>query len=245
MWNNVFPALFYLFFFRALFFERQFFRILLKMAPTKRKATSSAGPSKKPRFNPLMPKGSHKATPTELKFVDASGNPTIPAGAGTWSSGILLNATVPGTTATTRIGRQITMKSLELRSTASLASTSTQGGSCRLLIVYDKESKGAAPGITDILESDSFYSFKNLSNPQRFVTLVDHVYDSLTSAGDFTVDFNTYRKMALPVQYNTGSAGTVADINWGAVYAFACQNGTIGTAGPLLPVVTRIRYTDN
>ena len=64
----------------------------------------------------------------ELKYVDTFTTLSPGAAAATASTGVLLNALVPGTTAQTRIGRQVTLKSLYLRADATLAATSTGGG---------------------------------------------------------------------------------------------------------------------
>ena len=60
----------------------------------------------------------------------------------------------------------------------------------RVILYLDKQTNGAAAGITDILESDDFQSFNNLANKSRFRTLMDRTYDYNTpsAAGDGTAN---------------------------------------------------------
>lgn len=177
----------------------------------------------------------------EKKNVDAQFGLTLPA-YGTWSAGQLLNGLAPGSSPITRIGRKTQMKSIQIRSSnQSVGGTAAQ--MTRILCVYDKQTNAAAPTITDILLLNQPESPMNLSNSDRFVILFDQMTEQDQIPGA-SVHFNqpTYRKIGLETMYNTGVAGTVADIASGSVYIFVAGNGTIGTN--TCNIISRIRFTD-
>lgn len=190
------------------------------------------------------------ANPTrggELKFTDVTNTLTLGVAAATWTTpgpNFLLNGLVPDSTATGRIGRKINMKSLYLRMTYSLAGTSTFGGPARVIVVYDKQANAQAPAVTDILLADSMLSPNNLSNRDRFVVLLDQMFDPISTAGNQVVSMEVYKKINLETMFNAGNAGTIGDITSGSVYILAAQAGFIGTAAPSINFRSRIRYTD-
>jgi len=183
----------------------------------------------------------------ELKFVDAATSTTL-ATTGLFTSPVaatLLNGLTPGSTATTRIGRKIVMKSLYLRYSLSLAATSTGGSPVRIIIFYDKQANATLPAITDLLEVSNFNSTNNLSNRDRFVVLCDHVSEPVSVQNNFTVTGSLYKKLSLETMFNTGAAGTIGDITSGSVFiTFATAVGGIGVAGAELNWRTRIRFDD-
>jgi len=186
----------------------------------------------------------------ELKFTDVDGvtsATSIPLSNDFTTPGatFLLNGLVPGSLATQRIGRKVTIKSLYIRCTVQLATTSVRGGNIRMMVVYDKQANGAAPAVTDILVDDAFYSVNNLSNRDRFVTLVDHVFNPIGTATDYQQSVVIHKKLNLETMFNAGSAGTIGDITSGSIYILFAQSGTIGTGNPTATWTSRIRYTDN
>lgn len=186
----------------------------------------------------------------ELKFSDIGPTTgTLGVAAATWTTPgptFLLNGLVPDSTATGRIGRQVVMKSLLFRAELRLATTSTQGGYGRYLIVYDKQSNTTAPAVTDILLSDTMTSPMNLSNRKRFIILAEGYFSAVAANGNYTSEgVEVYKKINLPVEFNAGVAGTIGDIQTGAVYCLFAQNGSIGTAAPTVIFRSRIRYSDN
>lgn len=186
-----------------------------------------------------------KGTKSELKFIDNSLGPlAVVAATNNWTLQALLNGVQSGSTATTRIGRKMVMKSILLRYSASLAATSTGGSPVRVLVVYDKQANAAAPAITDILLADDFESPNNLSNRDRFVTIFDHITQPISIQNNYSVADTLYKKLNLETMFNTGSAGTIADITSGSVYLLTSQDGSIGTANASIQLYTRIRFDD-
>lgn len=180
----------------------------------------------------------------EIKFIDVNINLTMPLGAATFSAAQLLNGCVQGTEATQRVGRRINLKSLYMRYTGELNATTTGSSPYRVLVVYDKQTNAAAPLITDVLLADSFHAPNNLSNRDRFVTLVDHVTVTMDNDGPSTVADVIYRKINLETMFNTGNAGTVGDITSGSIYIFVAQCGKLIALAPSFVYRSRIKYTD-
>ena len=106
----------------------------------------------------------------ELKTIDVA--PTQ-AEATTTAAITLLNGVATGTDYTARIGRKIRMKSLYMRIQISPVDQVTSDTFVRLLIVYDMQSNGTAPAITDVLNTGSTVDHFNLNNRDRFKILMD------------------------------------------------------------------------
>lgn len=190
--------------------------------------------------------GAYRVGPgPEKKFVDNNAIllviPCAAAGAGTQgdsggpSNLILLNGLSQGTDATTRIGRKVLMKSLLVRVTVSMTTLAagTQpagaiGGQVRFLCIYDSQSNGAAPIASDILSqvtTDTVVSPMNLNNRERFKILFDK-YVTIDPQGPQSATLKCYKKFNLPIIFNGGNAGTIADIQTGSIYILAaatCQ----------------------
>jgi len=126
-----------------------------------------------------------------------------------------------------------------------MAPTSTGTSPLRVLVVYDKQPNGAAPAATDILAADTIQSVNNLSNSRRFVTLCDEIIPCIGTQGPGSDHRVIYKKLNQAVEFNAGSAGTVADIQTGSVYMLTYQNANILVAAPTGAVVTRLRFSDN
>lgn len=179
----------------------------------------------------------------EKKFNDYF-QPTTNLAAG--SAIYNINGIAQGTDYNQRIGREIFQKSLYLRMFgADVTGTSTQ---VRVMLVFDKQTNGVLPLISDILTSVSLLACNNLNNRERFVTISDKQFiTSGTNAGPSNSFMNNkYKKIRLPVTFNnTGS--TIADINTGALYlVIIAQNAFSGLLTNTLnfSFVARTRFTD-
>lgn len=107
------------------------------------------------------------------------------------------------------------------------------------------QANGAAPAATDVLALDQLNSPMNLSNSRRFKTICDIEIPCIGTGGPQSVSFTRWVKLNHQVEFNTGNAGTVADISTGSVYLLSYQGGNIITAAPNANIYTRIRFTDN
>lgn len=234
---------------RSLFFAA----LILRMKRHRTHATKHQ-PFKKPR---QLPK---KVAPTKSLVYQQNTVPSrgsekkeivaaLPTAAGvvnstTFSAGTLLNHTAQGTGATNRLGRKIALHSILVRYSLSLAPTSVGGSPCRILIVFDKQSNGVAPAITDILLSNDFHSPMNLNNTDRFIIIFDEMTEPVAVSGNYSVSKNLYRKLGLEVQYKDTSNNDITDFASGSIYAFVAQNSAVTTAAGAIASLTRIRFSD-
>lgn len=156
----------------------------------------------------------------------------------------VLNAVVQGTSAITRIGRKIRMRSLDLRWIADMTG-GTGGSVMRLLVVYDKQANIALPATLQIVDTDDFLSPMNLSNSDRFTVLRSLITEPMDSNGSLVVSGHEYIKMDLETVYNATNGGTIADIQTGSVLLMVAGSGTSVTLPPTLTFISRIRFDDH
>lgn len=185
--------------------------------------------------------------PKELKFLDTGStqDPAV-AGTGTLSAGLCLLG--QGTTASTRVGTQNSIRSMEWRQYVSLPTTTTGGGAIRTVIVYDKAPNGAAPtiatgAVSDIFNQDNINAQMNLANRDRFVVLQDILVPCAGTAGPQADYQKGYRKMDLPQTW-VGASGTVAGLTTGNIVAVTWCSTGFATTAPQVRLQTRFRYED-
>jgi hypothetical protein len=186
----------------------------------------------------------------EPKNIDVDANAAITLSATATPFTVLLNPTIQGTTGSTRTGRQFQMSHLRL--SVSLVMGADDFDQVRVLVVEDKESRGAAPAIADVLQFNAqgldqintAYDFDNV--PTRFKVYVDRIVclNALAAANNpATAHFVQEVPLKSMVHcYGTGTAGTIADIDKGAVYMFVIG---VQTATPtFLQYNSRITFRD-
>jgi hypothetical protein len=116
----------------------------------------------------------------------------------------------------------------------------------RFILVFDRQSNGAAPAITDVLDSNSPFSLFNKDNAQRFriVTDVVKVLNASAESGSTHVTGIIRKRLNVAVMYNSGTAGTIADINTGGLFLITLGSSTAGaTAGSVVGRVC-VNFTD-
>lgn len=144
-----------------------------------------------------------------------------------------LNTVPTGTSLYAREGQRITMTQLQIRGFIRVdAATTYAAGS--LLIVYDKAPRGALPVPTDILDLATTQSFQKLDTRDRFEILFRKNYS--LEGNNTTVTADSFRNIDEVVYMNrsatytlSGAGGTIADISYGALYAFWIGNVGAGT----------------
>lgn len=179
----------------------------------------------------------------EKKNNDFSSQATVVAATAT-ATILTLNAMTQGTAPTNYLGRSVIMKSIAWIFTGALAATSAGGSPLRVLIVYDKQTNAALPATTQIVVNDRIDTFMNLANSKRFIVVADQQVQSVGTQGPQGWYIHGYRKMNLPMEFNTTNGGTIADIQTGAMYALIWQDGKIITADPINSFNCRIRFED-
>lgn len=214
--------------------------------PTKRRRTLKGYYRRTGYYGRFAPLG------TELKFFDTNKASTATASAGTIFDDSLCHVPA-GTGESERIGRKITIKSINLHTEALLISTASSSNcddGVRMILYWDKQCNGATATVTDILETATYRSFNNLSNKNRFRILKDVFIDVSCQAGagnGTTNQFatvgktrNFYIKCNIPVEFSS-TTGAIAEIRSNNIGVLVISsNGLMEFA-----YTARIRFTDS
>jgi len=149
---------------------------------------------------------------------------------------VLLNSIAAGDDINMRDGRELTIKSVELRGVLAnaLVASQTAPSLARVLIVYDSSPNGAQPAVIDILADVSStahsdtnpagLNFNNLNNRGRFKILAQetcsfgNVALATNAEQETAYAISMYRKVNLPVVFS-GIAAGIGSITKGAVFA--------------------------
>lgn len=163
----------------------------------------------------------------------------------------LLNGVATGTDYTNRIGRKIIVNSMLIRGNFSnvINVTDSDGAILRLMVICDEQPNGAAPIITDILQTAHYLAPANLNNRGRFKILYDkfltmnswsHSGGVLATGSPGPKTFKLYKRLTLPVIFN-GTGATVGSIQTNSIYLVAlCSNTTCN-----FEFNSRIRFVDS
>lgn len=199
---------------------------------------------------PRAPKGAIKPSGrTELKYVDVA---QASYALDTTGSVTMLNGIAVGDDNTTRDGRQVTIKSVQLHGLIVPQDGSVGVNKTRVLLVWDNAANGALATIAQIMSAANGTAFPLVDNANRFTILVDRIF----AAGSFDNtatqaissspahgDVDIYKVLRCCTQYS-GTGATIASIQNGALLLV-----TLGTqaaaSGHNLFATTRVRFTDD
>jgi len=170
----------------------------------------------------------------------------------------LLNACVQGSDYSNRIGRKIVVKSVYIRGLVypEAATGSAPVIQCRMILLVDNQPNGSAPAVTDVLNTGTATSQLNLNNRDRFKIIRDQTFvlgpqtwvagPLISVSGSPSVhDVNCFAKINLETIYNAGNAGTIADINSGALYMLWIGSTVAASPGDgNAQVSSRVRFVD-
>lgn len=202
-----------------------------------------------------------KAAELKVKDIDAAVYQVNTTGSIT-----LLNGLTKGDDIGNREGRKVTVKSIFIRgmvypeqgTTAIVAGgAETLNQLLRMIIFVDYQPVTAtAVTLTDVLKEASSYSQLNINNRTRFRVLHDETFTVPNSFKAFTAatgavgniggahEVKVYKKVDIPVTFNSGDAGTFADIQNGAIYMLWVGSAAAGTTDCNATLSTRVRFTD-
>lgn len=220
--------------------------------PSKRVKFDS--PAKRPKlrnrqFRRLI--GDAGSNAPELKYNDIA---TANYVADTTGTVTLLNGISQGSDNTNRIGRVMVMKSVHVRGIVSPVDSSTGNTLARLILVWDSDTDGVAPTVTDILQTANSTSPMNLNNRGRFTVLAN---EEFFIGGISTTATMSYaqspsgavfdRFVKLPGKgcrtINSGTGATVASIQQGAIWMVTIGDRGANDGGTF-SVYSRVRFTD-
>lgn len=205
--------------------------------------------------------GGYKPNRIERKVNDLTTNTYQ---VNTTGSIVLIANPILGSDFNNRIGRKITLKSVYIRGYIAQEGADGAGFAIaaptqlgRMILVADLQPNGAVPAITDILVEATSCSQLNLNNRDRFKIYCDKTYvvdpymtsaiatQSYAQASNTIKMVKKYKKLNLEMIYNATNAGTVADINSGALYMVWIGSVAAGANTDMRArVSTRVRYID-
>lgn len=204
-----------------------------------------------------MPWSVIKSTYTipELKYKDVTATGTV-VGTGQF---ILLNGLNLGTSASTRIGRQIVIKKIHMKYDpigAFASQTPTFPMTyIRAMIIFDMQPNGVAPTASDLLEDSTTgnqaVSSTAMRYSSRFKILSDKrwVLNNQISATDSPTFHEKYDEVFmncnLKVIYSNSNNGDESDIETGALWLFLTTDSINAANNPAMQFYNRIRWSDN
>jgi hypothetical protein len=153
----------------------------------------------------------------------------------------LLNGLQVGDTVATRTGQSIKMDRMYLRYYINSNATSIQN-IIRFMIVLDKQPNSAIFAIGDLLTATTPTAPLTFGSQNRFVVIYDQIY-ALSSNGQGCVCDSLTLPTNQHVIFNTGNAGTVADINSNSLYAVHFSDQLANP--PTITFSTRVWFVDN
>jgi len=186
-----------------------------------------------------------KSTGPELKFWDVAEANYVADTTGTVT---LLNGISAGDDYDNREGRQILLKSVQIRGRVHPFDTTTLPTHARVLLVWDNAATGGAPTIANILTASTSNSFPLVNNQTRFTILRDMSFFvggiSTTATSSYAMapsghTVEAYLKINQLVQYSS----TAASINNGALYLVTIGDQA-ANAGAQFTLATRVRFVD-
>ncbi len=187
----------------------------------------------------------------ELKVHDTTLDYTIDSTAENMSTNAKFGDIAQGTTTSTRIGNEITIKSMQVQAVLTYTPTasSVSATSCSIYLVLDKQCNGAAPSMLDVFDSQSVWrAMPNLANKKRFQIIkkfqvVFNSGSSVSATPDTQMQvLNWYGKMNIPIEYSS-TTGVIGEIKSNCLFMFAGSQGSddkISWNG-----TTRTRFVDS
>nr|QXP07773.1 MAG: putative capsid protein [Arizlama virus] len=163
----------------------------------------------------------------------------------------VLNVVQQGAAVYNRVGTRVNFKSLQLRLMLSGQTAATVNAILRVVMVYDRQTNGAAPAIATIFSdlsaaggaTTTFHSGLAIANRSRFQVIRDEMVP-MSFGGDSVKHYKTYAKGMWPTEYSANN-GTIGDVATGAIYLI--YSATIAGAAAGLSVsqiACRLRFYD-
>lgn len=179
----------------------------------------------------------------EWKFHDVSQSSTVITSTGTFFK---LSEIAQGNTSQTREGLKIRLHSIDLRYRIALNESNLNGNIMRMILFYDTENSGSYPTASELLESETITSHKEMhENRGRFKILFDKVYclnESVADTGKsiYKKYYKKFKKFAPNIEY-VGSNADESHNGKNALFLYCL--GEEVTNGPAIVFDSRIRFT--
>lgn len=192
------------------------------------------------------PRAGPSSGDVEYKNIDT----TVSASFSTTGSATLLNGCFQGTTASTRIGRKLMIRRVDLVLQPSPSAT-TGLEHAAILLVVDRQPNGGTFNSTDLLTFASSLALPNPNEFERFSVVArwDTVFNgnSVGAQGPATQNPIVLEQIpvSVPTFFNAGNAGTIGDIQTNALFLYAIGNQAAGATNPVIAGYCRIWFTDS
>lgn len=185
----------------------------------------------------------------ELKYVDIAAADYVADTTGTVTA---LNLIAVGDDNTSRDGREVCIKSVQLRGLARQFDTSTVNWSkARILLVWDNAvNSGTIATVAQILSAATSESFPLVDNARRFTILYDKSFSfgpindgaGVSYAAPCVANVEVYKKINSLTQYS-GTTAAIGSIQNGGLLMVTIGDQAAGTCG-VFRLATRVRFTD-
>jgi len=211
--------------------------------------------------------GAQRGVAIEKKFVDLNDAAYT---LNTTAQFTLLNGIAEGAGQFNRIGRKVQLKSLYLTGMIESIRTQADDDMARIMVIYDRQTNGLVPGITDVLQSvqqdgtttsSGALDHLNLNNSERFLVLMDKrvllpamtwtagviTNNGLLSTAGGNFLFKKFIKLKNLETHFKGTAAptVVAQIATGSLYLVTLVgNKAAGAEGYELNLGIRLRFVD-
>ncbi len=179
------------------------------------------------------------AKQVEKKFKDQTSAGTVTATAGF----ILLNGLLRGDTHEQRDGQRVHLESLNFNMTYKMDTASLETV-LKIFIVQDKQPNQVTMDIAELLNTATVIptvALRNVDNIKRFI-VHHHMTFTMDSTGKKSGHYHKYIKLNIDSVYDTGNAGTIADLTTNALFLVLVSDDSIEP--PIITQQTRLRYTD-
>jgi len=162
-----------------------------------------------------------------------------------------LNDILQGAGVYQRVGTRVTIKSIHVKLQITGQTPATTNTLMRTILVYDRQTNGAAPAIATIFSDQIagggvatlFNAGLNIANRSRFSIIRDDIR-AISFGSESIATYKTYAKGAWPVEYSA-SGGTIGDIATGAIYLIiASSNPGVALGVAISNSSVRLRYYD-
>jgi len=162
----------------------------------------------------------------EPKYFVGTGQLVLTTGSTQFVAPDVINLIQQGAAVINRVGISIKVKRIEIRFTAQMVGC-TGGGPVRILVAFDQGPNGSAPSAFDLILGAQVLGSYNPIYANRFTFLADFWSERMSSNEIISTSGTIIRNGCWNCTYKNVSTGTIADINTGAFYISASQNGFI------------------
>lgn len=194
----------------------------------------------------IAPYGGRK----ELKYVDLASAAYVADTTGTVTA---LNLIAVGDDNVNRDGRQVTIKSVQIRGLCQPVDSITGHCKNRILLVWDNAvNSGVIATIAQILTAATANSFPLVDNANRFTILADQSFvigqtDNSTATATYSGcptihNVEIYKKLNSVTQFS-GTTAAIGSIQNGGLLMVTIGTQAAGNGGAFV-VATRVRFTD-